>query len=169
MNKDEFGKFKNLFRAELFSPKGFLLRAAIITIVYWICHVAGLREHTTFLSGTSASGRFEWSVVLGVTYKREVADVRESPAIEIIEKLKELGADVSVCDPYHQVITVGTHDVFTVPLAPDLLRRADLTLILTDHASFDYSMVASNAPLVFDTRNVIQRVLGRVGQNIVRL
>ncbi len=108
-------------------------------------------------------------VVLGVTYKREVADVRESPAIEIIEKLKELGADVSVCDPYHQVITVGTHDVFTVPLAPDLLRRADLTLILTDHASFDYSMVASNAPLVFDTRNVIQRVLGRVGQNIVRL
>lgn len=108
-------------------------------------------------------------VILGVTYKRDVADVRESPAIEIIEKLKDLGADVSVCDPYHQVITVGSHDVFTVPLAPDLLRRADLALILTDHASFDYSMIVANAPLVFDTRNAVQRALGRAGQNVVRL
>lgn len=62
------GALRRLMRAEIFSPGGFLVRAAMIGFAFAICHAAGLREYTTFLSGTSATGRFEWSIVFGVTY-----------------------------------------------------------------------------------------------------
>lgn len=108
-------------------------------------------------------------VILGATYKKDVADVRESPAVEIVEKLKDLGAEVTVCDPFVNSINVGKHVVFTVPLTPDILRRADLSVILTDHSNFDYSAIVTHSPLVFDTRNAVKRALGRVAANVVRL
>ena len=61
-------KIMQLIRAELFSPKGFLIRALLICLAFLVCHLAGLREFTTFLSGTTATSTFAWSVVLGVTY-----------------------------------------------------------------------------------------------------
>ncbi len=57
-----------LFRLELFSPRGFLLRALVLAVAYALCELAGLREYTTFLSGTAAGGRWEASVVWGMTY-----------------------------------------------------------------------------------------------------
>lgn len=108
-------------------------------------------------------------LILGVTYKRDVADFRESPAVEIIEKLQGMGANVSLCDPNLVALPVGNREIFTQHLTPDLLRRTDLALILTDHTSFDYSLIASHAPFVFDTRNAIHRALGKVPPNVVRL
>ena len=57
-----------LIRAGVFTPKGFLIRALLICFAFLVCHLAGLREFTTFLSGTTATSAFAWSVVLGVTY-----------------------------------------------------------------------------------------------------
>ncbi|OGH60422.1 MAG: UDP-N-acetyl-D-glucosamine dehydrogenase [Candidatus Lindowbacteria bacterium RIFCSPLOWO2_12_FULL_62_27] len=108
-------------------------------------------------------------LILGVTYKRDVADVRESPSVEIIEKLLELGAEVTVSDPFLTSLWAGHREIFTQPVTPDLLRRQDVALVLTDHTSFDYGLIASQAPLVFDTRNAIRRALGRIPQNVVRL
>ena len=61
-------KIMQLIRADLFTPKGFLIRALLICLAFLVCHCAGLREYTTFLSGTTATTTFAWSVVLGVTY-----------------------------------------------------------------------------------------------------
>ena len=108
-------------------------------------------------------------VVLGATYKRDVADMRESPAIEILEKLHHLGADVAVCDPHVAAVDVGNRQILTQKLLPELLRRADLVLILTDHSAFDYALICAHAPLIFDTRNAVQRALGRVPPNVARL
>ncbi len=108
-------------------------------------------------------------VILGATYKRDVADVRESPAVEIIEKLGHLGADLAVCDPNVPSVAAGGRTIPTTPISADLLRRADIAILLTDHSAFDYGMIVASAPLVFDTRNAVIRALGRVPTNVVRL
>jgi UDP-N-acetyl-D-glucosamine dehydrogenase len=91
-------------------------------------------------------------VVLGVAYKPNVGDLRESPAEPIIEQLGQLGAIVTAIDPHAEV------DRFAgVPLRTDvdddLLRTSDLVLVVTDHAEFDLGAVADKAPRVLDTRN----------------
>ncbi|MBI4179336.1 nucleotide sugar dehydrogenase [bacterium] len=108
-------------------------------------------------------------VILGATYKRDVSDVRESPVMEIIEKFQDMGADLTVCDPYLTGLTVASRRYSCQPLTRELLRRSDLALILTDHAKFDYSMIVSSAPQVFDTRNAVHRALGRHFPNVTRL
>ena len=67
MNK-AIGRIAQLFHVGIFTPKGFLIRALLICLAFLVCHLAGLREFTTFLSGTTATSTFAWSVVLGVTY-----------------------------------------------------------------------------------------------------
>ncbi len=108
-------------------------------------------------------------IVLGATYKRDVADLRESPAVEIIEKLLHWGADVTICDPNLPVVTVGDRQIRTIDVTPELLRRSDLVLIVTDHSAFNYEMIVTHSPHIFDTRNVIYRTLGRHAPNVTRL
>lgn len=68
MNPRQPSNLRNWFKAELFSPKGFLIRAVLISVAYAVCHAAGLREYTTFLSGTTDGGNLNQTIVLGVTY-----------------------------------------------------------------------------------------------------
>jgi UDP-N-acetyl-D-glucosamine dehydrogenase len=99
-------------------------------------------------------------LALGVAYKRNTNDVRESPALQILSGLDEKGAIIHFCDPYVPFIRVNEKNFKSVVLAPGVLRSMDMVAILTDHSAFDYSMVAKFSPLIFDTRNALKD-LGR--------
>jgi UDP-N-acetyl-D-glucosamine dehydrogenase len=91
-------------------------------------------------------------LVLGVAYKRGVGDVRESPAIEIVTTLCELGADVSYADPHVPSLVLESGLLKAVAVTEAELTGADCVLILTDHREFDYAQVVEHASLVIDTR-----------------
>jgi len=94
--------------------------------------------------------------VLGVAYKKDVPDMRESPAIEVIEGLLRRKATVVYHDPHVPLLQVGEHLFHSQPLDAELLQSTDLALILTDHKAVDYEMVLSKARCIFDTRNVLK-------------
>jgi len=93
--------------------------------------------------------------LLGVTYKRDISDVRESPAIEIARHLDSFGAELSYSDPFVPTLAVDDRVFAARDVDAELLRSIDLALIVTDHSSFDYALVAAEAPLVLDTRNAV--------------
>ena len=98
-------------------------------------------------------------LVLGLAYKKDIDDPRESPAFEVIHQLVMLGADVSYHDPYvaeaPRMRTWPTLPAMTSrPLTPEVLRAADVALLITDHSSVDYDLVLKNAPLIVDTRGI---------------
>jgi len=93
-------------------------------------------------------------LVLGVAYKRDIDDVRESPALDIIRLLEERGAHVEFYDPFvHQFREEG-HVRTGVELSDDMLRWADAVVVVTDHTNVDYQRVVDHAALLVDTRNV---------------
>jgi UDP-N-acetyl-D-glucosamine dehydrogenase len=95
-------------------------------------------------------------LVLGVAYKKDVADMRESPALDIIHLIKEKGAIVSYHDPH---VPHFCYDELTMQSVPDLntaLQHADCVVIVTDHSEYNWSIVAEQAKLLVDTRRVIQ-------------
>ena len=102
-------------------------------------------------------------LVLGVAYKKDIDDVRESPALKIMELLGGEGAVVAYHDPY--VPRLGRMRKYdfgleSIALTPDALRAHDCTLIVTDHSTIDYDQVVSESALVVDTRNATARVQG---------
>ncbi|MFN7955122.1 MAG: nucleotide sugar dehydrogenase [bacterium] len=94
-------------------------------------------------------------LVIGVAYKKNVSDVRESPALDILELLREGGAEISYHDPYVPRITHGPFDLASVPLDPAHIEAADAVVVVTDHQSIDWNAVARAASLVLDTRNAV--------------
>jgi UDP-N-acetyl-D-glucosamine dehydrogenase len=103
--------------------------------------------------------------VLGVAYKRDIDDVRESPALDIIHLLERRGAIVTFSDPYVPSVRVDAHTLFACDLQP-AVAEADCTVIITDHAGIDYHAVLEQAQLVVDTRNALR---GIPSQKIIRL
>ena len=99
-------------------------------------------------------------LVLGVTYKADVNDIRESPALEIIEHLVHRGAQVSYADPFTPQIAFDGLKLSAVELSAEALSAADCVLILTSHSSFDYAEIAGRASLVVDTRNAMKNFRG---------
>jgi UDP-N-acetyl-D-glucosamine dehydrogenase len=97
-------------------------------------------------------------LILGVTYKRDVGDIRESPAIEVIRMLEEKGAAVAYADPFVPQLTEGTLKLTAVPLTPETLAGTDCAVLLTDHRAFDYPAIARGAPLIVDVRNAFREV-----------
>ncbi len=97
-------------------------------------------------------------LVLGVAYKKDIDDLRESPALDILGLLHQYGADVHYHDPYVTSFSESGHDYASVPLTEASLREADGVLIVTDHTSIDWAMVKRTARLVVDTRHVLSRV-----------
>ena len=93
---------------------------------------------------------------LGVSYKRDTNDIRESPALQVLEGLREKGASIYFCDPYIPSILIQDHTIKAVELTPHVLQSMDCVAILTDHSAFDYSMVAKFSPLILDTRNALK-------------
>ena len=100
-------------------------------------------------------------LVIGVAYKKNIDDSRESPSAEIIELLRDRGAEVCYHDPHiptYPSMRKYRIDLKSVALSPDVLKSMDCVLILTDHDAVDYGMLAENATLVVDTRNAMDRV-----------
>jgi len=106
-------------------------------------------------------------LVLGVAYKRDIADPRESPALDIIALLQARGANVSYSDPHIPTLVIGDTKLVSNDLTPSRLEAADCVVVVTDHAAFDFGSVAQHAGLVVDTRNAM---LGAVsGAQVVSL
>jgi len=101
-------------------------------------------------------------LVLGVAYKQDIDDYRESPAIRVISELEKLGANVVYYDPYiseykeHGKIKVGETELTT-----SLIKSADLIIITASHTNIDYDFVQSNAKIIFDTKNAMKNVVRR--------
>jgi UDP-N-acetyl-D-glucosamine dehydrogenase len=101
-------------------------------------------------------------VVLGVAYKRDVNDVRESPALDVIGLLREKGADVVYHDPLISHIRLeGESSMDSTAYSDDLLETADCVVIVTDHSSYDWQHVVDHSKLVVDTRHVTPPQNGR--------
>lgn len=105
-------------------------------------------------------------LVLGVAYKRDIDDLRESPSLTIIELLQKEGAQVSYHDPYFPTIGKGRkYDLQMKRVSLENLRQYDCVLIVTDHSDYDYQKIVQESQLVVDTRNATK---GIQSQNIVR-
>jgi UDP-N-acetyl-D-glucosamine dehydrogenase len=98
-------------------------------------------------------------VLLGVAYKADVNDYRESPVFKVMELLEADGAQVVTVDPHIAEFTAHDGRVYrTVPLTDDLLEQADCVVIITDHSAFDYERIVARARAVVDTRNATRHV-----------
>jgi UDP-N-acetyl-D-glucosamine dehydrogenase len=100
-------------------------------------------------------------LVLGIAYKKDIDDQRESPALKIISVFKEKDARVSYNDPYVPRSTGHREypglDLRSVPLTAAKLRASDAVIIVTDHSVYDYDWIVRHAPLVVDTRNAVKK------------
>ena len=105
-------------------------------------------------------------LVLGVAYKRDVGDVRESPALDVIHLLQQRGAEVSYHDPYVGSLRHEGMDMDSSPLTDAALAAADCVVVVTDHSAFDWAYIGARARLIVDTRNALQ---GYAAQRVVTL
>ena len=101
-------------------------------------------------------------LILGVAYKQDIDDYRESPAIRVIEELEKVGADVDFYDPWvaeykeRGKVMKGLREI-----NPEIVKRYDLVMITAAHSNVDYDMVQKNAKIIFDTKNVTKNLLNK--------
>ena len=117
--------------------------------VFWV------RKVSEALNQKGRAVRGARVLVLGVAYKRDIEDIRESPALDIIRLLEQQGAGVSYHDPHVSVFREDDREFRSVALTPAALEAADCVMIVTDHSAIDFHLVKRHAPLVVDTRNVL--------------
>jgi UDP-N-acetyl-D-glucosamine dehydrogenase len=123
-----------------------------------------VRKVADALNEESKAVRGSRVLVLGVAYKKDIDDLRESPALEIMRLLQEKGARVSYHDPFCPEIADEPHmplrelPMRSVALTEEVLRASDCVVVVTDHTRVDYALVAARAPLVVDTRGVMRKV-----------
>ncbi|HSK65138.1 MAG TPA: nucleotide sugar dehydrogenase [Pyrinomonadaceae bacterium] len=130
----------------------------------------GLNDESKAMKGSSI-------LLLGVAYKKDVNDVRESPALSIIDRLRAKGANVSYHDPFVAEMSfdeahteASGEPLSSVALSDEQLKAADCVIIVTDHSGIDYQRVCSLAPLIVDTRNALNGELRRGSKaRIIRL
>jgi UDP-N-acetyl-D-glucosamine dehydrogenase len=118
-----------------------------------------IRKAAELLNDRKLSVRGSRVFVLGVAYKRDTSDVRESPALDVIQLLEERGAKVMFHDPHVKQLRLdGGRGYKSTPLTPANLRKSDLVLIITDHSDFDFESIVRHSPLILDTRNAARHV-----------
>jgi len=121
---------------------------------YWVARVADrLNEQGKAVRGSKV-------MVLGVAYKKDIDDIRESPALDVIRLLEQRGAVVSYHDPHVAKLHEDGVELTSVPLNAQTLRSADCVVVVTDHTGIDYALVGSEAPVVVDTRHALPRATG---------
>ncbi|MEV6814694.1 UDP binding domain-containing protein, partial [Micromonospora sp. NPDC051296] len=117
------------------------------------------------MAGLNRSGRTVSGarlLLLGLAYKRNTGDMRDSPAVDVARRLADLGAEVRAVEPYAEPHHLPA-GVLTVDLTEREVREADAVVVVTDHDVFDYDLVARHARYVFDTRN---RCTGRTVERL---
>jgi UDP-N-acetyl-D-glucosamine dehydrogenase len=100
-------------------------------------------------------------LVIGIAYKKDIEDLRESPALDIIGLLEQQGARVSYHDPFVPSFEEDGHRFSSVPLSADVIQAADCVMIVTDHSSLDYDLIRRSARSIVDTRNALRRALAK--------
>ena len=97
-------------------------------------------------------------VILGVAYKKDIDDYRESPVLSIIEQFQKFGTNIEIVDPHvKEFKSENGRKMTTVELTEKLLQESDLVLLTTDHSTFDEDMILKNSKMVYDTRNFIKK------------
>jgi UDP-N-acetyl-D-glucosamine dehydrogenase len=120
--------------------------------VFWVRQaIEALNRHSRSMRGSKV-------LVLGVAYKKDIDDMRESPALDIIHLLEQQGAQVSYHDPHVSRFSEDGHEFQSVPLTEETVAAADCVLVVTDHTAIDFAMVQRAARLVVDTRNAMGRL-----------
>jgi len=104
-------------------------------------------------------------LILGVAYKKNVGDVRESPALDIMRLLADDGAEIRYSDPFVPELKMDGFRLKSTEVSPESLSKSDLVVLVTDHSCFDYSMIQHSAPLIFDSRNAFSGAC----DNVVKL
>jgi UDP-N-acetyl-D-glucosamine dehydrogenase len=123
-----------------------------------------LRKTASALNDASLPVRGSRVLIVGVSYKKDIDDMRESPAIEIIRLLQQEGAQVLYHDPFCPTIEDDGHTpirdlpMHSAPLTQELLEGIDAAVIVTDHSAVDYGFLADHLPLIVDTRGVMRGV-----------
>ena len=97
-------------------------------------------------------------LVMGVAYKRDINDVRESPALDVIRLLQERGAEVSYNDPYIPDLAHEGLAMTSIDLTAGAVKASDCVVIVTDHTAYDYAMLGENAKIIVDSRNAMKKV-----------
>ena len=136
-------------------------------------HVNSLMPHyvvekiTDALNGTKRSLKGSKVLIMGVAYKKDVKDLRESPALEIIHLLQKKGAIVSYYDPILPYLNMDGINLKSVKFTKEIFRNANCVAIVTDHSNIDYDLVLKNSAIIVDTRNVYKDKTDR--RKIVKL
>ena len=134
--------------------------------------INGQMPHFVVGKVVDALNRFKKSVngakvlILGVAYKKDISDVRESPAIDILQLLSKKGAKLSYCDPHVPVLDEHGMRMKAEPFSAATLKKADCVVVVTDHSDFDYRLVARNSKVIVDARNALE---GKNGGKIIKL
>jgi UDP-N-acetyl-D-glucosamine dehydrogenase len=116
-----------------------------------------VRKLSEALNSESKAIKGAGVLILGVAYKRDIDDIRESPALDIIRLLEAQGARVSYHDPHVPCFREDGKEYRSVALTPQAVAAADCVMIVTDHSLIDYGMIRATAQLVVDTRNALSR------------
>jgi UDP-N-acetyl-D-glucosamine dehydrogenase len=119
--------------------------------LFWV------RKLAEALNGQGKAVRGASVLVLGVAYKRDIEDIRESPALDIIRLLEGQGAKVTYFDPHVPRFREDGREFRSVELTPQVIAAADCVMIVTDHTAVDYRMIKRTANLVVDTRNALPK------------
>jgi UDP-N-acetyl-D-glucosamine dehydrogenase len=119
---------------------------------YWVLGkiTAALNEYNKSLKNSKV-------LILGIAYKKDVDDMRESPAVKLMELLEEKGAVIDYSDPYIPIFPRMEEvyfDLKSIELTPENIIRYDLLLLVTNHSKFDYTLIKKHAKLIVDTRGV---------------
>jgi UDP-N-acetyl-D-glucosamine dehydrogenase len=125
---------------------------------------AAMNDHQKSVKGSKI-------LLLGVAYKIDVDDLRESPSLKLLELLTQRGAIIDYNDPYFPALFKMRHydfsDMKSVDLTPENLAKYDCVLIATDHTAYDYDAIVKNSKLVIDTRNATRKVNKGAQKNVV--
>lgn len=97
-------------------------------------------------------------LILGVAYKKDIDDLRDSPVLDIIQLMEKNGANLKINEPHVSTFNLNGKEYKSEELTPELVEQADLVLITTDHSVYDYQMIADRAKVIFDTRNALKNV-----------
>ncbi len=130
---------------------------------YYVSHrIEALAEKTgKFISNTKV-------LILGVTYKKDVKDLRESPALEIIEILRKKGFKVSYADPHIPYLDINNINLKSSKLTPANIKKYDILVLATAHSRFNYKNISKSAKVILDTRNAFAAA-GIRADNIIKL
>lgn len=142
------------WKAKRFGFKSRFIKLASDVINYMPDYVVGRVEQALKEKGVELSGAR--ALVLGVTYKKDVKDLRKSPGLDMIDALKKKGAQVSYFDPLIPYLKFNHTDLKSIELTGERLKSFDCVIVAADHSGVNYNLILKHARLIFDSRNIFK-------------